>query len=230
MTMSKPYKVLVVDDDNSITELLRYNLEQNGYIVRTARDGKDALEIARDFQPNLVLLDIMMPGLDGVETCRIMRDSALPDDLFILFLTARTEEYSEIAAFDAGANDYIVKPLKPRALMSRISACFKREVHAQSKNAVISIKGITVDRESYTVIKDNEKITLAKKEFELLYFLCQHPNKIFNRDELLKRVWGTDVCVVSRTIDVHIRKIREKVGDDLINTVKGIGYKLDLDK
>ncbi len=226
--MSKPYKILVVDDDSSITELLQYNLEQQGYIVQTVHSGKEALEIARDFQPNLVLLDIMMPGLDGVETCRILRNTTFSEELFILFLTARAEEYSEIAAFDAGANDYIIKPVKPRALMSRISACFKRETTIQAKNSIITIRGITVDRESYTVMKNNEKITLAKKEFELLYFLCQHPNKIFNRDELLKKVWGTDVCVVSRTIDVHIRKIREKIGDDLINTVKGIGYKLEI--
>lgn len=226
--MSKPYKVLVVDDDNSITELLQYNLEQQGYIVQTVHNGKEALEVARDFQPNLVLLDIMMPGLDGVETCRLLRNTTFSGELFILFLTARAEEYSEIAAFDAGANDYIIKPVKPRALMSRISACFKRETTVQAKNNIITVRDITVDRESYTVMRNNEKITLAKKEFELLYFLCQHPNKIFNRDELLKKVWGTDVCVVSRTIDVHIRKIREKIGDDLINTVKGIGYKLEI--
>lgn len=226
--MNKKHKILVVDDDKSITELLQYNLEKQGYDVRVANEGKEAIDKAKIFLPQMVLLDIMMPGMDGVETCRMIREINRLKDVFVIFLTARAEEYSEIAAFDAGANDYIIKPIKPRALMSRISAYFRREIHNQVKSNSISLKGITIDRDSFTVFKGEEKIILAKKEFELLYFLCQHPNKIFNRDELLKKVWGTDVYVVSRTVDVHIRKIREKVGDDYINTVKGIGYKLDL--
>ncbi|MFN6944131.1 MAG: winged helix-turn-helix domain-containing protein, partial [Cytophagaceae bacterium] len=148
-------------------------------------------------------------------------------DVVIIFLTSRGEEYSEIAAFEAGANDYIIKPVKPRALMSRISSYINRENNPTRKDTLISIKNLTIDRESFTVLKDKEKVILAKKEFELLYFLCQNPNKIFNRDDLLKRVWGTDVCVVSRTVDVHIRKIREKIGESYINTVKGIGYKFE---
>lgn len=226
--MNKKHKILVVDDDKSITELLQYNLEKQGYDVRVANEGKEAIDKAKIFLPQMVLLDIMMPGMDGVETCRMIREINRLKDVFVIFLTARAEEYSEIAAFDAGANDYIIKPIKPRALMSRISAYFRREILNQTKSNSISIKGITIDRDSFTVFKGEQKIILAKKEFELLYFLCQHPNKIFNRDELLKKVWGTDVYVVSRTVDVHIRKIREKVGDDYINTVKGIGYKLDL--
>lgn len=225
--MSKKHKILVVDDEKSITELLQYNLEKQGYEVRIAHSGKDAVDMVKSFHPQVILLDIMMPGIDGVETCRQIRENHKSKDIFIIFLTARAEEYSEIAAFEAGANDYIIKPIKPRALMSRISAVFRRDVQTQVKTNAITISGLTIDKDSFTVYKDDKKINLAKKEFELLFFLCQHPNKIFNRDELLKKVWGSDVYVVSRTVDVHIRKIREKIGEGYINTVKGIGYKVE---
>ncbi len=168
----------------------------------------------------------MMPQMDGIETCRNLRELEELKDTVIVFLTARSEEYSEIAAFESGANDYIVKPIKPRALVSRIASYFRKE-SVSKKNAVIAINDLVIDKTSYTVTVLDKKITLAKKEFELLYFLCQHPNKIFNRDDILKRVWGTDVYVVSRTVDVHIRKIREKVGEHYISTVKGIGYKFE---
>lgn len=219
------HKVLVVDDEEPILELLKYNLEKSGYEVKTAQDGARAVDIARKFVPDLVLLDIMMPKMDGVETCRQLRDMPELQKTFVVFLTARSEEYSEVAAFDIGADDYITKPIKPRALMSRISALFRRESKKSSPSNTITIDDLTIDRTSYTVTIDGREINLPKKEFELLYFLAQSPNKVFNRDELLQNIWGTDVYVLARTVDVHIRKVREKIGDNYITTVKGVGYK-----
>jgi two-component system, OmpR family, alkaline phosphatase synthesis response regulator PhoP len=226
---NKPsHKVLVVDDDESIVELLKYNLEKNDYEVRTALDGIKALEIAKKFAPNLVLLDIMMPKMDGVETCRQLRGLPELQKTFIIFLTARAEEYSEVAAFDVGADDYITKPIKPRALMSRINALFRRDTKKSSPASLITIGDLVIDRSSYTIKLDNREINLPKKEFELLYFLAQNPNKVFSREDLLQNIWGTDVYVLARTVDVHIRKVREKIGDDYITTVKGVGYKFSL--
>ena len=219
------HKVLVVDDEEPILELLKYNLEKSGYEVKTALDGARAVDIARKFIPDLVLLDIMMPKMDGVETCRQLRDMPELQKTFVVFLTARSEEYSEVAAFDIGADDYITKPIKPRALMSRISALFRRESKKSSPSTVISIGDLTIDRTSYTITIDGREINLPKKEFELLYFLAQNPNKVFSREELLQNIWGTDVYVLARTVDVHIRKVREKIGEDYITTVKGVGYK-----
>ncbi len=227
--VNKPMqKVLVVDDEEAILELLRYNLEKGGYDVKTASDGMKAIEIARKFQPDLVLLDIMMPKMDGVETCRQIREIPHMDKAFVVFLTARAEEYSEVAAFDVGADDYITKPIKPRALMSRISALFRRDSKKTPVANTISIGDLIIDRSSYTIrIKDRE-ISLPKKEFELLYFLAQNPNQVFTREDLLQHIWGTDVYVLARTVDVHIRKVREKIGEEFITTVKGVGYKFSL--
>ena len=219
------HKVLVVDDEEPILELLKYNLEKSGYEVKIAQDGAKAVDIAKKFVPDLVLLDIMMPKMDGVETCRQLRGLPELQKTFIVFLTARSEEYSEVAAFDIGADDYITKPIKPRALMSRISALFRRESKKSSPSNTISVGGLTIDRTSYTVTIDGREINLPKKEFELLYFLAQNPNKVFSREELLQNIWGTDVYVLARTVDVHIRKVREKIGEDYITTVKGVGYK-----
>ena len=227
--MGKPaQKVLVVDDEEPIQELLKYNLEKQGYEVRTASDGQMAVEVARKFHPDLVLLDIMMPKMDGVEACRQLR--AMPElvNTFIVFLTARAEEYSEIAAFDVGADDYILKPIKPRALMSRISALFRRDSKKKNTSSQIKIGDLTIDRTSYSVRAKDKEINLPKKEFELLFFLAQNPNKVFNRDELLQNIWGSDVYVLARTVDVHIRKVREKIGEDYISTIKGVGYKFNL--
>src|SRR6478609_6160557 len=222
------HKVLVVDDEESILELLKYNLEKGGYEVKTASDGSRAVDIARKFIPDLVLLDIMMPKMDGVETCRLLRDIPELQKMFVVFLTARSEEYSEVAAFDVGADDYITKPIKPRALMSRISALFRRDSKKKNTSGLIKIGDLQIDRVSYTIkIKDRE-ISLPKKEFELLFFLAQNPNKVFSRDDLLQNIWGTDVYVLARTVDVHIRKVREKIGEDYITTVKGVGYKFNL--
>jgi two-component system, OmpR family, alkaline phosphatase synthesis response regulator PhoP len=219
------HKVLVVDDEEPILELLKYNLEKDGYEVKTAQDGARAVDIAKKFIPDLVLLDIMMPKMDGVETCRQLRDMPELQKTFVVFLTARSEEYSEVAAFDIGADDYITKPIKPRALMSRISALFRRESKKSSPSSTITIDDLTIDRTSYTVTIDGREINLPKKEFELLYFLALNPNKVFGREELLQNIWGTDVYVLARTVDVHIRKVREKIGENYITTVKGVGYK-----
>lgn len=221
-------KVLVVDDEEPILELLKYNLEKQGYDVRTATDGQGAVDVAKKFHPDLVLLDIMMPKVDGVEACRQLR--AMPElvNTYIVFLTARAEEYSEVAAFDVGADDYILKPIKPRALMSRISALFRRDSSKKNTSSQIKVGDLVIDRTSYTVRLKGKEIALPKKEFELLFFLAQNPNKVFSRDDLLQNIWGADVYVLSRTVDVHIRKVREKIGDDCIATVKGVGYKFNI--
>jgi two-component system, OmpR family, alkaline phosphatase synthesis response regulator PhoP len=221
-------KVLVVDDEEPILELLKYNLEKQGYDVRTANDGQVAVDVAKKFHPDLVLLDIMMPKVDGVEACRQLR--AMPElvNTYIVFLTARAEEYSEVAAFDVGADDYILKPIKPRALMSRIGALFRRDNAKKNTSSQIKAGELIIDRTSYTVRLKGREISLPKKEFELLFFLAQNPNKVFSRDDLLQNIWGADVYVLSRTVDVHIRKVREKIGDDCIATVKGVGYKFNI--
>jgi two-component system alkaline phosphatase synthesis response regulator PhoP len=221
-------KVLVVDDEEPILELLQYNLEKAGYSVKTASDGLQALDIARKFQPDLVLLDIMMPHLDGVETCRRMRQMPEIQNTFVIFLTARAEEYSEVVAFDVGADDYITKPIKPRALLSRINAVFRRDPRNAPASDLIEVDGLKIDRRSYTVTIHGREISLPKKEFELLFYLAHHRNKVLSREDLLSHIWGTDVYVVARTVDVHIRKVREKIGEDYITTVKGVGYKFNI--
>jgi two-component system alkaline phosphatase synthesis response regulator PhoP len=221
-------KVLVVDDEADILEILKYNLEKEGYEVETAADGEQAVAVAKKFKPHLVLLDIMMPNQDGVETCRQLREAPETSGSFIIFLTARSEEYSEVAAFDNGADDYITKPIKPRALMSRINAYFRRDIKKKNESSKITIGDLSIDRTSYSVTVADRKVTLPKKEFELLYFLAQNPNKVFNRDDLLHNIWGSDVYVLARTVDVHVRKVREKVGEGYITTIKGVGYKFDL--
>lgn len=228
MSSKQHYKVLVVDDEEDILELLKYNLAKEGYEVKAVNSGRKAVEVAKSFLPDLVLLDIMMPHQDGVETCRQMRDMSELANTFILFLTARSEEYSEVAAFEVGADDYITKPIKPRALMSRINAFFRRESKKKKDKTKISVGRLIIDKSSYTVAVDGKEITLPKKEFELLYFLAQNPNKVFSRDDLLQNIWGSDVYVLARTVDVHIRKVREKIGEGFISTIKGVGYKFDL--
>lgn len=228
MADKKKIKVLVVDDEPSIVEILKYNLQKEGYEVATAEDGLKAVKVAAKFIPDVILLDIMMPHQDGVETCLQLRQLPEVKNAFIIFLTARMEEYSEVAAFDVGADDYITKPIKPRALMSRIAALFRRDSKKDQEKGHIKIRDLQIDRSSYTIVKGDKTITLPKKEFELLYFLANHPNVVYNRDELLHHIWGTDVFVLARTVDVHIRKVREKVGEKYITTIKGVGYKFEL--
>jgi two-component system alkaline phosphatase synthesis response regulator PhoP len=225
--MNTQTKILVVDDDPDILEFLTYNLKKEGYEVADALNGRVALQIAEKFKPDLILLDVMMPELDGIQTCQELRKNTLFKDVFIVFLTARIEEYSEIAGFSAGADDYITKPIKPGALLSRIKAILKRK-HTSTDQAVLTLGNLVVDKNSYDVIYAGQKIHFARKEFELLYMLASQPGKVFSREKILEQIWGNDVYVGDRTVDVHIRKIREKIDPEFIKTIKGIGYKYEL--
>jgi two-component system alkaline phosphatase synthesis response regulator PhoP len=220
-------KVLVVDDEPDIVEILRYNLEKDGYQVQAAYNGRQGVQVAKKFKPDLVIMDIMMPEMDGVEACRQLREIPEFQSIYILFLTARAEEYSEVAAFDIGADDYITKPVKPRALLSRIGALLRRgeKKHRPEQSAVIEVGTLSIDKRSYTLQVDGKPVPLPKKEFELLHFLAETPDKVFTREELLMHIWGSDVYVLARTVDVHIRRVREKIGSGYIKTVKGVGYK-----
>ena len=227
--MENEAKILLVDDEPDILEFMEYNLRKEGYTVFTGKNGKEAIEIARKEKPNLIILDIMMPVMDGIEACRHLRE--IPDlkNTIITFLTARNEEYSQIAGFDVGADDYITKPIKPRILTSRVKALLRRVNGNSEPNGapILTIGDLKIDRERYLVFKKEEPISLPRKEFELLALLTSKPGKVFTREDILARVWGTDIVVGDRTIDVHVRKIREKLGDESIKTIKGIGYKFD---
>ena len=220
-------KILLVDDEEDILEMIRYNLEKEGFEVEIANNGREAIEKAKKFNPNLVLLDVMMPEMDGIETCLAIKDIDGLKNTMIAFLTARGEDYSQIAGFDSGADDYITKPIKPRVLISRIKALLRRNDSVKTKEDIVNIGDIKIDREKYLIVKSGVEINLPKKEFELLSLLASKPGKVFTRETILERVWGGDVIVGDRTIDVHIRKLREKLGDDYIKTVKGIGYRFD---
>jgi two-component system alkaline phosphatase synthesis response regulator PhoP len=228
MAVRNGIRALVVDDDPDIVELLQYNLSKEGYEVRTAENGKKAVEMARAFQPQLVLIDIMMPVMDGVEACRQLREIPAIRNCTIVFLTSRLEEFSEVAAFEAGGDDFINKPIKPRALMSRLQALFRRNKSPFEETEPVKAGRLLIDRSSYSVQLDGKVLSLPKKEFELLLFLAQNPNKVFTRDELLNNIWGSDVYVLSRTVDVHVRKVREKIGEGFISTTKGVGYKFEI--
>lgn len=222
-------KILLVDDDPDILELLEYNLAKENYQLAKALDGKEALEIAQTFKPALIIMDVMMPIMDGIETARKMKSMPEFKNTIILFLTARSEEFTEVAAFDAGAHDYIIKPIKPRALVSRINALLKRETNEENQE-IIEIGGLVINRTQYAATFEGRALILPKKEFELLSYLAKNPNKVFNRDELLEKVWGSDVYVVERTVDVHIRKLREKIPEYYIKTLKGVGYLFSIEK
>ena len=218
-------KILVVDDEEDILEFLSYNLSKEGAKVYKASNGVDAIEKAIRKKPDLILLDVMMPEMDGVETCIQLRDKPETQNTIIAFLTARNEDYSQIAGFEAGADDYISKPIKPRVLISRIKALMRRNDVIEPTSAQIEVKSLKIDRDRYVVIKDDEELNLPKKEFELLSLLISEPGKVFTRENILSSVWGEDVVVGDRTIDVHIRKLREKIGNHHIKTIKGVGYK-----
>ncbi|WP_256011519.1 response regulator transcription factor [Desertivirga xinjiangensis] len=221
-------KILIVDDEPDIRELIEYNLKKEGYQVFTASNGQEGVSEAKKNHPDLIILDIMMPKMDGIEACRILRTMNDFKNTFMVFLTARSEEYSEIAGFNVGADDYIAKPIKPRALVSRINAILRR--NSQPEEAIenkLEISDLVIDRETYLVYRGSTKIVLAKKEFELLYLLAAKPGKVYTREVILKSIWEDSVVVTNRTIDVHIRKIREKLGDAYVSTVKGVGYKFE---
>jgi two-component system alkaline phosphatase synthesis response regulator PhoP len=219
-------KILIADDEQDIVDLVRYNLEKEGFKCYTASNGEEAVSMAKDIKPDLILLDIMMPIMDGIEACRVIRASEGLEHVFISFLTARSEEYSEIAGFDVGADDYITKPIKPRVLVSRIKAILKRAKETVTGHE-IALGDISINRNTFVVSVRGNELILPKKEFELLFLLASKPGKVFTRESILNKVWGTDVYVVDRTIDVHIRKIREKIGEDKIKTIKGVGYKFE---
>ncbi len=226
-------KVLIVDDEPDILEFLDYNLSRNGFTTVQATNGKDAIQLADKEIPDLILLDIMMPGMDGVETCYEMRKNEKLKNTLIAFLTARSEEYSEIAGLEAGADDYIQKPIRPRLLLSRIKAMMRRKEAARPStpaSAILDFGPLKIDPQSYLVTIDEEVITLAKKEFEVLMLLASQPGKVFTREEMFQRVWGYQVPIASRTIDVHISKLREKMGERFIKTLKGVGYKLEVEE
>lgn len=220
-------KILIVEDDQDIVDLLKYNLEKEGYKCYTANNGLEAVYQAVDKEPDLILLDVMMPEMDGIETCRLIKSKPKLHDIFVIFLTARAEEYSEIAGFEAGADDYITKPVKPRALISRIKAILSRKKD-QHILSLIQHGNLIINRETFKVSVNDKHFSLPKKEFELLFLLASKPDKVFRRESILSKVWGSEVSVVDRTIDVHIRKIREKVGNEKIKTIKGVGYKFVL--
>lgn len=215
--------ILIIDDDDDIREILEYNLKKDGYNVYQASNGVDGIKIAESKSPDLVLLDVMMPEMDGIEVCSELRSNSKTQNIRICFLTARNEDYSQMAGFDAGADDYVSKPIKPKLLISRIKAILRR--NNATTNTSEGEPRLIIDRERYVVLKDGEPIHFPRKEFELLALLASKPEKVFNRDVILESVWGSDIVVGDRTIDVHIRKLREKIGDDYIKTVKGVGYK-----
>ena len=224
-------RILLVDDENDILEFLSYNLKNEGFQVLTCNDGKTALSLLDDFMPNLIVLDVMMPGMDGIETCEQIRLNPKYNNILITFLTARSEDYSQVAGLEAGGDDYINKPIKPKVLVSRVKALLRRkgsdDIQSDNDQGLIEISDLKIDRESYQVILDYDNIFLPRKEFEILYLLASKPGKVFNRGEIFDKIWGDDVVVGGRTIDVHIRKLRRKLGRDYIVTVKGVGYKFN---
>ena len=219
--------ILVVDDELDILEFVGYNLRKEGYTVLTANNGLTAIEIAQEKTPDLVVLDVMMPDMDGIETCERMRAIPKLTNTIITFLTARSEDYSQIAGLEAGADDYITKPIRPKVLLSRVKALLRRRVVSDDFSNILELGDIIIDKEKHTVLYKNLQVELAKKEFKLLELLTSKPGKVFTRQEILENVWGLEVVVGDRTIDVHIRKLREKINDQYIKTVKGVGYKFE---
>lgn len=220
-------KVLLVDDEKDIIDFVKYNLEKEGYWIETASNGKEALEIAPKFQPALILLDIMMPEMDGIEACYKLREQKDFDNTVIAMLTARNEDYTQVAGLEAGADDFIKKPIKPRVLISKVSSLLRRRGIYNTTEEQANKSNIIIDKDRFLVIKSGEKINLPKKEFELLLLLSSIPERVFTRDEIYAKIWGSQLIVGDRTIDVHIRKLREKLGDECIQTVKGVGYKFN---
>ncbi len=230
MTDYKKYKILLVDDEPDILEFLGYNLKKEGFEVHTAQNGEEALNIAKKILPQLIILDVMMPEMDGIETCEELKKIPELNNTIITFLSARGEDYTQIAGFEAGADDFVTKPIKPKILVSKVKALLKRyksedKTTLNNENEVVTVGSITIDKERYIIIKDGNEMVLPRKEFELLSYLVSKPEKVFTREDIYDNVWGNDIVVGDRTIDVHIRKLREKIGSEHIHTVKGVGYK-----
>ena len=223
----KDIKILLVDDEKDILEIVGYNLAQEGYQISTASNGKEAVVKAKKELPQLIILDVMMPEMDGIEACENIRKIPELQDTIITFLTARSEDYSQVAGFDAGADDYITKPIKPKVLVSKVKALLRRFKNDSKPNSTLTVGNIEINREEYKIINNGQEIILPRKEFELFYLLATKPGKVFTREEILAKVWGSEVVVGGRTIDVHIRKLREKMGDDFFKTIKGVGYKIE---
>ena len=224
----KDLKILLVDDEQDILEIVGYNLAQEGYQIVTATNGKEAISKAKKELPHLIIMDVMMPEMDGMEACENIRKLPELSNVIITFLTARSEDYSQVAGFDAGADDYITKPIKPKLLVSKVKALLRRLKSDDQTAETLNVGGIEINREEYKIIKEGKEIILPRKEFELFYLLASKPGKVFKREEILDKVWGNEVIVGGRTIDVHIRKLREKIGEDLFKTIKGVGYKLEV--
>ncbi len=221
----KDTKILLVDDEPDILEIVGYNLTSEGYRVITAENGKEAIAMAKKHLPHLIILDVMMPEMDGIEACEKLRGIPELSETVITFLTARGEDYSQVAGFDAGADDYITKPIKPKLLISKVKALLRRLKEPEDSDTNIKLGNLVINREEYKIVNGKEEIVLPRKEFELLSLLASKPGKVFKREDILDRVWGNEVVVGGRTIDVHIRKLREKIGDERFKTVKGVGYK-----
>ncbi|AWA28967.1 DNA-binding response regulator [Flavobacterium magnum] len=224
----KDIKILLVDDEADILEIVGYNLAQEGYQIITAVNGREAVAKARKELPHLIIMDVMMPEMDGMEATELIRKTPETAHTIITFLTARSEDYSQVAGFDAGADDYITKPIKPKLLVSKVKALLRRLKDEDRNSETLNVGGIEINREEYKIIKDDLEIVLPRKEFELFYLLASKPGKVFKREEILDKVWGNEVIVGGRTIDVHIRKLREKIGDDFFKTIKGVGYKFEV--
>ena len=224
----KDIRILLVDDDADILEIVGYNLSQEGYQISNAINGREAIAKAKKVLPHLIIMDVMMPEMDGMEACENIRKIPELSNVIITFLTARSEDYSQVAGFDAGADDYITKPIKQKLLVSKVKALLRRLKETEKDSETLNVGGIEINREEYKIIKDNIEIVLPRKEFELFYLLATKPGKVFKREEILDKVWGNDVIVGGRTIDVHIRKLREKIGDDFFKTIKGVGYKFEV--
>jgi len=222
---NKDIKILLVDDEPDILEIIGYNLSVEGYEIITAEDGIKAIKKAKKERPQLIIMDVMMPGMDGIEACEQIRKVPELSNTIITFLTARGEDYSQMAGFDAGADDYITKPIKPKVLTSKVKALLRRLNEERPSQKILKIGELIINREEYKISNHGKEIILPRKEFELLFLLATKPNKVYKREEILNKVWGNDVVVGGRTIDVHIRKLREKIGDDCFKTVKGVGYK-----
>ena len=224
----KDIKILLVDDEPDILEIIGYNLSQEGYQIVTAKNGKEAVLKAKKELPQLIIMDVMMPEMDGMEACEAIRKIPELSHTIITFLTARSEDYSQVAGFDAGADDYIAKPIKPKLLVSKVKALLRRLKEVEQNSETLNVGGIEINREEYKIVKEGVEIILPRKEFELFYLLASKPGKVFKREEILDKVWGNEVIVGGRTIDVHIRKLREKIDEDVFKTIKGVGYKIEL--